>query len=156
VVAPPIDPTVPTTLYSATSFLYTGPDAIQQGVAPGTISPQRTALLRGWVRDRAGAPIRDVTVTVLQHPELGHTRTRADGGFDLVVNGGGPLTLDYQHPAYLPAQRRLEPDWETTLTAPTSLLVARTDRDRGDAGRAMAQVAHGSRQEDGTARARPR
>ena len=34
-VAPPVDPTVPTTVISSTLFLYTGPDPIQTGVAPG-------------------------------------------------------------------------------------------------------------------------
>ncbi|MCI0634487.1 MAG: fibronectin type III domain-containing protein, partial [Actinobacteria bacterium] len=149
VLAPPLDTTVPTTLYSATSFLYTGPDAIQKDVVAGTIAPHRTALLRGRVLDRAGEPIRDVRVTILGFPELGHTRTRADGMFDLVVNGGGPLTLDYDHPAYFPAQRRLEPDWETTLTAPDVVLV-RPDPVGTEVtlDAPMAQVARGSRQED--------
>ncbi len=149
VLAPPLDTTVPTTLHSATSFLYTGPDAIQKGVVAGTIAPHRTALLRGRVLDRAGEPIRDVRVTILGFPELGHTRTRADGMFDLVVNGGGPLTLDYDHPAYFPAQRRLEPDWETPLTAPDVVLVPPDPVGTEvtlDA--PMAQVARGSRQED--------
>ncbi len=38
VVAPHVDPTVATTISSATSFLYTGENPIQTGVAPGTIS----------------------------------------------------------------------------------------------------------------------
>jgi hypothetical protein len=34
------------------------------------------------VTDRDGAAIKGVRVTVLDHPELGVTDTRADGGFD--------------------------------------------------------------------------
>ena len=41
------------------------------------------------VQDRDGEPIEGVRVTVLDHHELGCTRTRADGEFDLAVNGGG-------------------------------------------------------------------
>lgn len=37
-VAPPIDPTVATTTYAATEFLYTGSNPIQTGVAPARSS----------------------------------------------------------------------------------------------------------------------
>ncbi len=49
-------------------------------------------MLKGRVQDRDGAPIGGVRVTVLDHPELGETNTRADGAFDIAVNGGG-ITL---------------------------------------------------------------
>src|SRR5262249_35119231 len=51
-VAPPIDPTVASSLKDATNFLYTGANPIQTGVAPGTIDPVRVAVLRGRVLDR--------------------------------------------------------------------------------------------------------
>ena len=105
-VAPDIDPTVATTTFAATEFLYTGSNPIQTGVAPGTIDPKRAAVMRGRVLDRAGQPISGVTLTILNHPEFGQTLSRADGGFDLAVNGGGYLTLNYQRNGYLPAQRQ--------------------------------------------------
>ena len=46
-------------------------------------------MLKGHVKDRDGEPIGGVRVTVLDHPELGETNTRADGAFDIAVNGGG-------------------------------------------------------------------
>ena len=48
-VAPLLDPTVPTTIITATKFLYTGPQPIQTGVAPGTMEPKRVAVLHGRV-----------------------------------------------------------------------------------------------------------
>ena len=48
-VAPPLSQSVASTIGAATSFLYTGPNAIQTGVAPGTISATRAAVLRGRV-----------------------------------------------------------------------------------------------------------
>ena len=86
-----MDRTVATTLGQATSFLYSGSNPIQTGVAPGTIVATRAAVLRGAVRGRDGFPIPGVTITILNHPEFGQTRTRPDGMFDLAVNGGGPL-----------------------------------------------------------------
>lgn len=45
--APPLDQGVATTMVDAVEFLYTGPGAIQEGVAPGTMDPLRVAVLRG-------------------------------------------------------------------------------------------------------------
>ena len=38
-VAPPVDPTVVTTVGAATAFLYSGEEPIQTGVEPGAIDP---------------------------------------------------------------------------------------------------------------------
>ena len=111
-VAPALDPTVTTTVFAATEFLYTGPNPIQTGVAPGTISVERAALIRGQVTDQTGTALSGVTVSVLNHPEYGQTLTRADGWFDLVVNGGGHLTLSYDAPGRFPAQRQVEVQWQ--------------------------------------------
>ena len=88
-VAPSLNLTVATDLASATAFLYTGANPIQTGVAAGTIEAKRVVLARGKVLQRNGNPLSGVTVSVLDHPELGQTLSRADGMFDLVINGGG-------------------------------------------------------------------
>jgi RHS repeat-associated protein len=124
-VAPPLDPTVPGDLFTATAFLYTGATPIQTGVAPGTIDPRRVAVLRGRARTRDGDPLPGVTITVLGHPELGQTLTRLDGRFDLVVNGGGPLTVAYAATGRLPAQRRVEAPWQQDVDVPDVVLVVR-------------------------------
>ena len=110
-VAPTLDPGASTSVADATRFLYTGANPIQRGVAAGAIEPEQVAVLRGKVVDRVGAPIKGVRVTVLDHPELGMTNTRADGAFDLAVNGGG-LTLEFEVAGFLPVQRTLAPDWQ--------------------------------------------
>ncbi|MEY2932722.1 MAG: repeat protein, partial [Pseudomonadota bacterium] len=82
-----------------------GDPPIQTGVAPGTILARSAAVLRGRVLRRSGLPLRGVTVRVHAHPELGETLTRLDGRFDLVVNGGGALTLDYEREGFSVGQR---------------------------------------------------
>ena len=82
-------------LMESTAFLYTGPNPIQTGVAPGTIDARRVAVLRGKAVDRTGAPLSGVQITIHNRSEFGQTLTRADGMFDLAVNGGGPLTIAY-------------------------------------------------------------
>jgi RHS repeat-associated protein len=122
-VAPPLDPTVSTTTYAATRFLYTGSNPIQTGVSPNAIEERRAAVIRGRVLARGGAPLPGVTIAVLDHPELGQTLSRADGAFDLAVNGGGPLTIDYRKAGYLPAQRQVTARWQGYAFAPDAMLV---------------------------------
>ena len=94
--APPVDPTVPYDIYTATEFLYTGDNPIQTGVADGTIV-QRA----GRRRPRQRSPSRTtrrpqgVRVTVVGHPEYGSTTTQADGWFSMAVNNG-QLSLTYE------------------------------------------------------------
>jgi len=79
---------------------------------PGTIDSVRAGLIRGSVLDRAGAPLPGVVVTIAEHPELGQTVTRASGGFDLVVNAGGPLTLRFDRQGFIAAQRTVNLRWQ--------------------------------------------
>jgi RHS repeat-associated protein len=111
-IAPPLSPTGLQDINTATAFLYTGANPIQTGVAPGTIVAARTAVLRGRVETRDAAPIPGVKITILSHPEFGQTFTRADGAFDLVVNGGGQLTVNYQAAGFLPVQRAVVAPWQ--------------------------------------------
>jgi RHS repeat-associated protein len=122
-VAPPVDPTVATALGTATEFLYTGPNPIQTGVAPGTIEAKRAAVLRGKVLDRDGNPFPGATISVLNHPEYGQTLSRTDGMFDLAVNGGGPLTINYARSGYLQAQRQVNVPWQDYIWAPDVVLI---------------------------------
>jgi RHS repeat-associated protein len=107
-VAPPLNTSVATDLVTSSAFLYSGGNPIQSGVTAGTIDPQRAAVLRGQVNTRDGQPLTGVAISVLHHPELGQTRSRADGKFDLAVNGGGYLVLEYHKPGFLNVQRQVQ------------------------------------------------
>jgi RHS repeat-associated protein len=122
-VAPPLDLTVATDMLTATEFLYTGANPIQTGVEAGTIEPQRVAVIRGKVLASDTTPLAGVTIAILNHPEFGQTLTRADGMFDLAVNGGAPLTLTYTKPGSLPAQRQVTPGWQDYTIAPEVVLI---------------------------------
>jgi RHS repeat-associated protein len=106
--APALDRTAAAPVALATQFLYTGVNAVQQGVAPGTILPARAAVVRGRVVSAGGNPISGVTITLAGHPELGSTTTRANGEFDLAVNGGGLARIVYAKSGYLSAQRQVD------------------------------------------------
>ncbi|PYN96669.1 MAG: hypothetical protein DMD91_20675, partial [Candidatus Rokuibacteriota bacterium] len=123
-VAPPLDRTVATTLAQATAFLFTGSNPVQTGVAPGTIELKRAAVVRGTVRGRDGFPIPGVTVSVLNHSEFGRTLTRPDGMFDMAVNGGGQLTINYARSGLLSAQRQVDVPWQDYVAAPDVVMIA--------------------------------
>ena len=156
-VAPPLDPTVVTDLYTATQFLYAGTPPIQTGVAPGTIDPRRVAVLRGRVETLAGQPLPGVTITVVGHPEFGQTLSRMDGMFDMAVNGGGQLTVNYAMAGYLPAQRQVQTPWRNYQWLPDVILIQPDSQVTAITfgGTSSIQVARGSAQTDanGTRRA---
>lgn len=127
-VATAVDATVATTIADATRFLYAGSSAIQTGVAENTIEAKRAAIIRGRVLDKQNRPLPGVTVTIKDHPEFGQTLTRADGLFDLVVNGGGLLTLNYLRSGYLPAQRHVDVPWQDYAFANDTILIQEDSR----------------------------
>ena len=109
-VAPKLDNTVVTTTYAASEFLYKGSNPIQtlgngQPLTQGAIEPKRLAVIRGKVLDKQNIPLPGVTISILNHPELGQTLSRSDGEYDLAVNGGGALTVNLAKNGYLPSQR---------------------------------------------------
>lgn len=122
-IAPPIDQTVASTVGNSTSFLYTGPNAIQVGVAAGTIQPSRAVVMRGTIRDRSGQPVTGVNVSVVSHPEYGNTWSRSDGMYDLAVNGGGTLVVAFNKSGYLYAERHVGAGWQVYAQVPDVVLV---------------------------------
>jgi RHS repeat-associated protein len=144
-IAPPIDPTVATSIDKSTDFLYTGPDPIQTGVAPGTINPIRAAVVRGKVMTRDDAPLAGVLISIHNHPEFGQTLSRADGMFDMVVNGGGLMSIDYQKTGFLPAQRQVHVPWQNYAVVSDVVMIPRdTQVTTITANAAVAQIARGS------------
>ena len=98
---PPLDQTVATTLDVASAFLYQGPDPVQQGADAGAFEAKRVAVLKGRATVRGGAALPGVRVRIAGMPQYGWTFTRADGAFDLVVNGGETLVVDFFKPGFL-------------------------------------------------------
>ena len=139
-----IDVTVSSTTFATSAFLYSGSNPSQIGVAAGTIVPQRAVILRGRVLDRSSNPVADAVATIVNHPELGSTETLADGTYTMVVNGGGPLTVNLVASGYLPVQRTLATPWNDYLVAPdvvvTPLDVASTPIDLAGSGYQVAQA----------------
>ena len=145
-VAPALDETVPTAMAASVAFLYTGDSPSQTGLADGAVDAARVAVLRGSVFDRDGDALPGVTISALNQPTLGTTRSRADGGFELVVNGGARILVNYELDGYLAVQRRVSVGWEAYAQVPDAWMSpldsASTEIDLG--GTSAVQVAQGS------------
>jgi RHS repeat-associated protein len=103
--ATPIPLNQVTLVDESTRFLYSGSDPIQVGVANGAVETAQASVVRGRVVNRLGGPVAGARVTVPGMPELGRTATRTDGGFDIAVNGGGDVTLEFEREGFISAQR---------------------------------------------------
>ncbi len=147
--APPLDPDLPTSFYDATVFLYEGTDPLQTGVTPGAIDPRRVVVLRGRVTARDGTALAGVTITILDHPELGQTLTRPDGMFDIAANGGGVISVRYTSPTHLLGQRQVQAPIHDYVYMPDVVLVSRdSEMTSVTMGATTMQVARGSVQSD--------
>ncbi len=148
-VAPPLDATIANDLFAATQFLYSGPAPIQSGVGPAVIDPRRVAVVRGRVLDRSGAGLPGAAISILGHAEYGSTASRADGMYDLVVNGGGNVKVQVRKPGYLPALRQVHTVWRRFAWADDAVLVAYDASATAVTANAGAmQVARGTQQQD--------
>ncbi|MGB5505045.1 MAG: MopE-related protein, partial [Polyangiales bacterium] len=94
------------------SFLTGGANPVQSGVQPDAIESQRAAVIRGRVLSTNDQPISNVKIFAPKDMNLGQTVSRADGHFDLIVNGGGLVTLQFEAVGYLPVQRTMSVPWE--------------------------------------------
>ena len=125
--------------------------------ATAAIDPQKAAVLRGKVCTQNGAALPGVTISVKQHPEYGTALTNADGLFELMVNGGTLLTVDYEKAGYLPAQRQITPAMrDYALLSEVALLSLDANVTTIDLTAGGMQVAQGTvmTDDDGTRQAR--
>ena len=134
-------------LSSSTEFLYSGTNAIQAGIGADAFESHRQAVVRGSVFNESNAPLDGIVVSVADHPEFGSTVTRADGAFDLAVNGDSVLGLNFRKPGFLPLQRTVSvPRQDFVVMDPVVMKAADTNESHlvlgGAAG--VMQVARGS------------
>jgi len=153
--APSLDQTLIYNVALNTEFLYNGPNAVQTGVTAGTIEPLRAAVTRGQVLDGSGNAISGVTVKILNHTEFGSTATRSDGFYDMAVNGGQELVLQYEKAGFLPAQRKVDVPVQDFLVLDDVVLVPPDPLETTvDLTSAQIQVAQSTLNEPGTSKER--
>ncbi|MBW2657211.1 MAG: tandem-95 repeat protein, partial [Deltaproteobacteria bacterium] len=86
--------------------------------------PRRFAVISGLVRDLSDLPIADVSVTLLDHPEYGTSKTDTEGRFSLPMDGGATFTLVYQKQGLITSHRKLYIPWNDIAVAETIQMVS--------------------------------
>ncbi len=125
--APPLDRTVATTVWEAAQFLFEGKDPVQKDTSAKAFSRKRIAILRGKVVDKGGEPLAGVRVGIAAHDEWGYTVTRPDGVFDLAVNGGSQLLVQFAKERLLSAERGVKAGWQSYEVVPEVGMIAAGD-----------------------------
>ena len=104
-IAPPLQVRTLMPMIDQVSFLYKSNPPVQSNVDEGEINASVVSVVRGQVLAKDNTPLSGVKITILDHPEFGYTYSRTDGMFDMVVNGGVKVTVNYEKDGYLTIQR---------------------------------------------------
>lgn len=68
-------------------------------------------MIRGQVVSKEFNGLIGVRVSVATDPQFGFTLTRSDGWFDILVNGGGIVTLQFQRNPFYPIKKSVYVVW---------------------------------------------
>lgn len=113
-------------LAAATEFLHSGPAPVQVNMDPKILDAKRAAALRGVVFKEEKEPFAGVHVSIQNQPRYGVGKSRPDGSFDMVVNGGGLMTVGFTYEDYLPVWRQTAVPWQDYVWLP-SVVMTRAD-----------------------------
>jgi RHS repeat-associated protein len=98
-------------------------DLIPVDATVSSYASTRFSLITGQVNSIDGFPLSDVSVSVHSHPEYGTAFTDSDGQFSIPVNGGTRMTILYQKPGWLTAQRKTYVSWNDIAIAETIQMI---------------------------------
>lgn len=125
-VAPPLSAGSASDICTAATFLFAGDEPIQIDVIQDKLRLDtcQIAVIRGQVLTADQQPLPGVTISILDRPEYGYTLSRSDGMFDLVVNAGKQLTVNYKLDGRIPVQRQLTTPWQDYTALPDVVLLS--------------------------------
>ncbi|XP_037506550.1 teneurin-m isoform X1 [Rhipicephalus sanguineus] len=116
-------PAVTASFYQRMKFLieedsvqsYSHRDEYSESQFWSAFAKSRVSVIRGRVTGKEGNGIVGIRVSVATDPQFGFTLTRNDGWFDILVNGGGAVTLQFQRNPFHPIKRTVLVPWNTIV-----------------------------------------
>ncbi|XP_046486280.1 teneurin-a isoform X2 [Neodiprion pinetum] len=119
-------PSVTASFYQRVKFLieensvqsYAHMDEYSESEFWNNFTPRRVAVMRGQVVTEQGLGIVGIRVSVDRDSRFGFTLTRAGGWFDVLVNGGGAVTLQFQRSPFKPLTRTVFAPWNQIVVLP--------------------------------------
>jgi hypothetical protein len=109
-----IEADIPPSFFHQVRFLIEGDKPVQSYAKPEFYDQRRASVIRGRVTTAAGEGIIGVRVSVDRTrgaSNYGFTLTRPGGWFDMLVNGGGGVTLQFQRSPFRPLTRTVRVPW---------------------------------------------
>ncbi|XP_061169950.1 teneurin-m-like isoform X6 [Saccostrea echinata] len=97
-------------------------NSIQKETSKNAFNESQVSVIRGHVETRDGTPLVGVRVNVRIQPLYGHTLTRNDGMFDILVNGGGSVTLEFTRQPFQSHTISVSVPWKQIITMETVIM----------------------------------
>ncbi|VVC40590.1 Hypothetical protein CINCED_3A025864 [Cinara cedri] len=119
-------PAITASFFERTKFLIEE-GSLQNYVRPDTFNESRSAVIRGRVVTSTGMGLMGVRVSTNIAPE-GFTLTREDGWFDLLVNGGGAVTLQFGRSPFKAQTQIVNVPWNEIVIIETIIMSLTEDK----------------------------
>ncbi|CAL1538216.1 unnamed protein product, partial [Lymnaea stagnalis] len=97
-------------------------NSVQMDAPRNSFNESQVSVIRGRVQTLDGTPLTGVRVGVVTQPLYGYTVTREEGQFDILVNGGGSVTLEFLRDPFLTQMASVLVPWNQIITMDTIVM----------------------------------
>ncbi|GAB6032657.1 hypothetical protein CHUAL_011535 [Chamberlinius hualienensis] len=87
----------------------------------------RVSVIRGRVVNKLGQGLRGIRVSVEKEPNFGFTLSRDQGWFDIMVNGGGSVTLRFHRSPFTPTKQTIMVPWNQIVVMENEAVMVTAD-----------------------------
>ncbi|XP_076362879.1 teneurin transmembrane protein Ten-m isoform X2 [Tachypleus tridentatus] len=119
-------PAVTSSFFQRMQFLIEE-DSVQSYAREDAFNDSRASVIRGQVVSLSGSGLRGIRVGISTDPLIGFTVTRETGWFDLMVNGGGAVTLQFQREPFKPHERIVVVPWNEIVVMNKVIMTIREE-----------------------------
>ncbi|CAM1325684.1 TENM2 (predicted) [Pycnogonum litorale] len=114
-------PAITASFYQRMKFLI-DENSVQSYAHEEDYTERRVSVIRGQVVSKRGTGLIGIRVSVASDPQLGFTLTRTNGWFDILVNGGGAITLQFQRNPFRPTMKTVLVPWNKIVIMEKAVL----------------------------------
>ncbi|ODN02024.1 Teneurin-a [Orchesella cincta] len=118
-------PSVTSSFFQRVKFLIEE-NSVQSYAQKDEYSERRVSVIRGQVLSPDGLGIVGIRVSVDKSSRFGFTLTRKGGWFDMLVNGGGSVTLGFSRPPFRHLTRTVFVPWNEIVVLDPPVIMAAT------------------------------
>ncbi|GFO18355.1 teneurin-3 [Plakobranchus ocellatus] len=97
-------------------------NSVQMDAPRNSFNDSQVSVIRGRVVTQEGTPLIGVRVGVVSQPLYGYTLTRSQGYFDILVNGGGSVKLDFLREPFRVQKASVLVPWNQIITMDTVVM----------------------------------